>query len=58
MEARAAMGGPGAWSRVYLKTMCSKSTEGLTPVDTNETVLKYWTTSNKCTVILKYMNEY
>lgn len=30
IEARAAIGGPGAWRRVYFKTMCSKSTGGLT----------------------------
>lgn len=36
MEARAAIGGPGAWRRVYSKTMCSKSTEDL--LDTNEWV--------------------
>lgn len=29
MEARATMGGPGAWRRVYLKKMCSKSSESL-----------------------------
>lgn len=52
MEARAAMGGPGAWRRVYLKKICSKSTGSLTLTRYKWIGLKYWTTRYNYTDLL------